>query len=68
MRKRTAESGGRPAWTARWRKWGTGLGEGRVSPDATKTAKADMAGVTLSALSDRDWPDPVPSPQSRATP
>jgi len=51
MRKRTAESGGRPAWTATWRKWGTGLGEGRVSLDATETAKADMAGVMLSALS-----------------
>jgi len=51
MRKRTAESGGIPAWTATWRKWGTGLGEGRVSLDATETAKAGMAGVMLSALS-----------------
>ena len=51
MRKRTAESGGIPAWTATWRKWGAGLGEGRVRLDATETAKADMAGVMLSALS-----------------
>ncbi len=51
MRKRTAESGGIPAWTATWRKWGAGLGEGRVSLDATETAKTDMAGVMLSALS-----------------
>ena len=51
MRKRTAESGGRPVWTATWRKWGTGLGEGRISQDATETAKAGMAGVMLSTLS-----------------
>ena len=51
MRKRTAESGGRPVWAATRRKCGTGLGEERVIQDATETAKADMAGVTLWAPS-----------------
>ncbi len=53
MRKRTAESGGRPVWTTTRRKWGTGLGleEGRVIQDATETARADMAGVMLRAPS-----------------
>ena len=51
MRKRTAESGGRPVWTTTWRKRGTGLEEGRVSQDATETAMADMAGVMLRAPS-----------------
>ena len=53
MRKRTAERGGRPVWTTTRRKWGTGLGleEGWVIQDATETARADMAGVMLRALS-----------------
>ena len=51
MRKRTAESGGRVVWTATRRKCGTGLGEERVIQDATETARADMAGVMLLALS-----------------
>ena len=51
MRKRTAESGGRPVWAATRRKCGTGLGEERVIQDATETARADMAGVMLLALS-----------------
>lgn len=51
MRKRTAESGGRPVWAATRRKCGTGLGEERVIQDATETAKAGMAGVMLLALS-----------------
>ncbi len=51
MRKRTAESGGRPVWAATRRKCGTGLGEERVIQDATETAKADIAGGALWALS-----------------
>ena len=51
MRKRTAESGGRPVWAATRRKCGTGLGEERVIQNATETARADMAGVMLWALS-----------------
>ena len=51
MRKRTAESGGRPVWTTTRRKWGTGLEEGRVIKSATETAEADMTGVMLWALS-----------------